>query len=146
MNAAVLAVRREEGRRQRGRQGNKRQTQRWSGRDGGECLGCRGCIRNEQQGQPVWMEMSVPNGSGSILCCTSTVLSVGGNKMEKAVEEQGTGREVDRCSVQVHWRGVFNLTWWTSYWELHPLCTPTTFLSAHKPRDRAAFKVIYTPK
>lgn len=56
------------------------------------------------------------------------------------------GREVDRCPVRVQWSGVFNLTWWTSYWKHHPSSssfpTPTPFFTDRKPCDGAVFKVI----
>lgn len=50
------------------------------------------------------------------------------------------------CPVRDQWSGVFNLTWWTSYWKHHPpgtsLTTPTPFLTDRKLRDGAVFKVI----
>ena len=63
------------------------------------------------------------------------------------VMESGSAwREVDRRPVQVQWSGVFNLTWWTSYWKHHPpsssFTTPTPFLTDRKPCDEAVFKVI----
>lgn len=63
------------------------------------------------------------------------------------VMESGSAwREVDRRPVQVQWSGVFNLTWWTSYWKHHPpsssFTTPTPFFTDRKPCDEAVFKVI----
>lgn len=67
-------------------------------------------------------------------------------KKERVMESERAGREADRCPVQVQWSGVFNLTWWTSYWKHHPpsssFTTPTPFLTDRKPRDEAVFKVI----
>lgn len=115
------SFRTEEGRRQMKRQGNKRQTQR----DRSRKMKWKG----RRQRSHEWER------------------SVGGLwEKESVMESKSARREVDRCPVRVQWSGVFNLTWWTSYWKHHPpsssFTAPTPFLTDREPCDEAVFKVI----